>query len=192
MNNEISTKDFILQKAISLFSQKGYDGVGVQEICSSAEITKPTLYYYFGSKSGVLQNIADTYGEQLCNLVQAAAEYQHDFMNSLTKILKCTIQFAQNNKDFFSLHCLLISAPENTEIKNIYSPIKEKLDSIIYKFFKNSVNEFGNMKGKEKLYSILFHNNLYSVTQCIMAKTIKNTEQTIYQIIHSFMYGVAN
>ena len=29
---------------------KGYDAVGVQEIVDTAGITKPTLYYYFGSK----------------------------------------------------------------------------------------------------------------------------------------------
>ena len=42
----------ILQCALELFYAKGYDAVGVQEIAQKAGITKPTLYYYFGSKYG--------------------------------------------------------------------------------------------------------------------------------------------
>ena len=45
----------ILQKALELFSSKGYDGTSVREICEAAEITKPTLYHFYGSKEGVYQ-----------------------------------------------------------------------------------------------------------------------------------------
>lgn len=49
MENNIETtgnKETIKEIAIKLFSEKGYDAVGVQQICEKAEITKPTLYYY--------------------------------------------------------------------------------------------------------------------------------------------------
>jgi TetR/AcrR family transcriptional regulator len=36
-----------------LFSSKGYDGTSVREICERAGLTKPTLYYFFGSKEGL-------------------------------------------------------------------------------------------------------------------------------------------
>lgn len=39
-------KETITEIAIKLFSEIGYDAVGVQQICEKAEITKPTLYYY--------------------------------------------------------------------------------------------------------------------------------------------------
>ena len=40
----------ILNAALDLFHARGYDAVGVQEIVDRAGVTKPTLYYYFGSK----------------------------------------------------------------------------------------------------------------------------------------------
>ena len=49
MENNIETtgnKETITEIAIKLFSEKGYDAVGVQQICEKAKITKPTLYYY--------------------------------------------------------------------------------------------------------------------------------------------------
>jgi AcrR family transcriptional regulator len=48
-----NTRDRILQEALTLFSSKGYDGTSIREICEGAALTKPTLYYFFGSKEGL-------------------------------------------------------------------------------------------------------------------------------------------
>ena len=50
----MDNRERILQCALELFYAKGYDAVGVQEIAQKAGITKPTLYYYFGSKYGLI------------------------------------------------------------------------------------------------------------------------------------------
>ena len=49
----------ILQSALSLFSEKGYDATSVREICQAAGITKPTLYHFYGSKEGVYRALVD-------------------------------------------------------------------------------------------------------------------------------------
>ena len=46
----MENKELIMKCALDLFYAKGYDAVGVQEIVDKAGVTKPTLYYYFGSK----------------------------------------------------------------------------------------------------------------------------------------------
>lgn len=56
----MDNKELILKSALDLFYAKGYDAVGVQEIVDKAGISKPTLYYYFGSKLGLLQNLLET------------------------------------------------------------------------------------------------------------------------------------
>ena len=35
----------LLKSALRLFSKRGYDAVGVQEIVVSAKVTKPALYF---------------------------------------------------------------------------------------------------------------------------------------------------
>ena len=62
---EKNSESIILNKATELFSAKGYDGVGVQEICTESKITKPTLYYYFQSKTGLLSAIIKEKGNLL-------------------------------------------------------------------------------------------------------------------------------
>lgn len=53
------TKTRILQRALELFSCKGYDATSVREICEGALITKPTLYHFFGSKEGAFHALVD-------------------------------------------------------------------------------------------------------------------------------------
>lgn len=55
----VRSNDRILQKALELFSAKGYDATSVREICEAASITKPTLYHFYGSKEGVYRAIVE-------------------------------------------------------------------------------------------------------------------------------------
>ncbi|GAB3669103.1 TetR/AcrR family transcriptional regulator [Actinocorallia lasiicapitis] len=47
----------ILDVALDLFAQKGFDGTGVQEIVTKAGVTKGALYHYFASKDEILFEI---------------------------------------------------------------------------------------------------------------------------------------
>ena len=53
----MDNREAILSEALHLFYVRGYDAVGVQEIVDAAGVTKPTLYYYFGSKKGLLESL---------------------------------------------------------------------------------------------------------------------------------------
>jgi TetR/AcrR family transcriptional regulator len=45
----------IARVAAKLFASRGYDATSVREIVEAAGVTKPTLYYHFGSKEGLAQ-----------------------------------------------------------------------------------------------------------------------------------------
>lgn len=51
------TKDRILDSALTLFAEKGYDGVGVDLIAENAGIKGPSLYKHFKSKEDILYAI---------------------------------------------------------------------------------------------------------------------------------------
>ena len=69
----MDNREILLETALSLFYEKGYDAVGVQEIVDQAGVTKPTLYYYFGSKRGLLEALLNRDFESMeKNLKEAA------------------------------------------------------------------------------------------------------------------------
>lgn len=46
-------RERLLAAALTLFNNKGYAATSVREIVQTAGVTKPVLYYYFGSKEGI-------------------------------------------------------------------------------------------------------------------------------------------
>ena len=47
------TAEGIARVAARLFAERGFDATSVREIAEAAGVTKPTLYYHFGSKQGL-------------------------------------------------------------------------------------------------------------------------------------------
>ena len=190
MSNE-NSRELILKAAMSLFAQKGYEGVGVQEICAAAGITKPTLYYFFKNKQGLLSAIADSYGAELFARLKNALTYTHDFIKGLTDALTAELSFAAEQPDFFRLHCVLLNAPETSEGKAVYAPLSQKILALFTEFFTLSAAEFGNMRRKENLYALLYHNNITALA-ALRAGGQDFSDESIYQIVRNFVYGVAN
>ena len=56
---EKTTKDRILDSALTLFSEKGYDGVGVDLIAEKAGIKGPSLYKHFKGKEAILDALIE-------------------------------------------------------------------------------------------------------------------------------------
>jgi len=55
MKNNLNTKERILSLAISLFAQKGYNGVSMRELARSVNLTVAGLYHYFPDKDTLYQ-----------------------------------------------------------------------------------------------------------------------------------------
>lgn len=51
------TKDLIVETALRLFSQKGFEAVTVRDIAGELDLTAPALYVHFKSKQDILDEI---------------------------------------------------------------------------------------------------------------------------------------
>lgn len=191
-NENDSTENHILKTATRLFSEKGFDAVGVQEIVDKSGITKPTLYYYFKSKTGLLESIINQNESVHIQILEKSAVYEHNFFDSLLKILKAEIDYAERNSDYFRFRINLLNSPEKSESFSAILPFAKKIENLFLKFFKDSANEFGNMKGKEELYSTLFSSNICSIARQVLSSSMKVSDEILYTIIHSFVYGFAD
>lgn len=61
MPKSINTKTDrrIVECALKLFREKGYDNVTIQEICHCSKITKSTFYYHFPSKESLIKEYTE-------------------------------------------------------------------------------------------------------------------------------------
>lgn len=68
------SKQRILDSATKLFAQKGYDGVGIREICKEANANICMISYFWGGKQELYKGIVD-------NLIEKQTEYAKSFLN---------------------------------------------------------------------------------------------------------------
>ncbi len=54
------TANKILSVASKLFSEKGYSNVSIRDVCKETGTTAPVIYYYFGSKKGLFEAVAQS------------------------------------------------------------------------------------------------------------------------------------
>mgnify|MGYP000949834580 FL=1 len=52
----ISTKMQIIETAIGLYKERGYENVSVKDICNRCNLTRGAFYYHFKSKDEILDN----------------------------------------------------------------------------------------------------------------------------------------
>jgi AcrR family transcriptional regulator len=78
----------ILETALELFVTRGYEGTSVREICEAACITKPTLYYFYGSKEGVFRALVHGALEELRQDAEAALAQPVPFIEQLKIITR--------------------------------------------------------------------------------------------------------
>ena len=68
----MNTKETILDSALTLFSEKGYDAVSVAEIAGAVGIKAPSLYKHFPSKQAIfdaiLEKMQDDYTQRASSL----------------------------------------------------------------------------------------------------------------------------
>lgn len=55
----MATKDKILEEALTLFSENGYDGTGVEQIAEKVGVKAPSLYKHFKGKEDIMNALID-------------------------------------------------------------------------------------------------------------------------------------
>jgi AcrR family transcriptional regulator len=59
-----STSEKILQAALAVFLEVGFERANLEKVAAQAGVTKPTVYSHFGSKIGLLQAVAEQQAQQ--------------------------------------------------------------------------------------------------------------------------------
>ena len=88
----------IARSAARLFSNQGYDATSVREIVEAAGVTKPTLYYHFGSKEGLAQALLKPLSK-LGETLQEIARSQGDPVAILVRLFEAHFAFCREEPD---------------------------------------------------------------------------------------------
>ena len=146
----MNTPDLILTHALELFSTRGYDAVGVQELVLAAGVTKPTLYHHFGNKEGVLGALIARDSQPLLTKLEAASHYHGDLTQNLLAVVETYLTFAATRASFYRLLSTCSLAPPESRSYGSAYPVEQQQRGLVEALFENASRDHGNMRGRAR------------------------------------------
>jgi len=190
MEAELDNRSLLLEKALALFADRGYEAVGVAELCEASAVTKPTLYHYYGSKRGLLDAILAERGGRLAAAVKTAAAYGHDVPLGLERIAFAFARSAQADPGFARLRLSLAVAPPSSEAGEAAIPLHEAIYADVEAFFREAAKDHGNMKGRSRPYAAAFIGTIDTYVGLFLAKRGALDDPAVRGAVRQFMYGI--
>lgn len=93
----------MLEAATTLFTQRGFEGVAMDEIAEAVGVTKPMLYSYFDSKEGLYVACIELHARPLLETVQGAIRPGDPPEAQLWKALRAFFHFIDDNRREWSV-----------------------------------------------------------------------------------------
>jgi AcrR family transcriptional regulator len=100
-HSEVDRERMILDAAAAAFYEKGFHGVGVDELGKRAGLTGPTLYRYFSSKDEIL---AALFNEAMDELVSATAMVHDEPMADLARLIRHHVGYAVSQRQLVNVY----------------------------------------------------------------------------------------
>ncbi len=99
----LDPRERIWRAGLKHFAASGYAGTGVQQIVDEAGVTKPTMYYHFGSKAGLYEKLIESAFTERQKVMEEAAAKHSQIAEQLIAVGEAQIAFAQEHKELLRL-----------------------------------------------------------------------------------------
>ncbi len=181
----------ILDQALRLFAEKGYDAVGVQQVVEAAGLTKPTLYHYFGSKQGLFEALIEERSQPLHEAVRQAAEYSGDVTLTITRLARACFSFALAEPLFYRLLLSTWFAPPSSEYSAAVRRVQERQYRLIAAMFEQAAHDHGNMRGRHRRYAVSLRGMIDTyIALWLQGHLALDDETLLHEAVHQFMHGI--
>jgi TetR/AcrR family transcriptional regulator len=185
------TRAELLDRALDLFAAYGYDGVGVQQICGAAGVTKPTLYHHFGSKRGLLETMMEQQLEALHAALAESRAPPGDLAATLTAIAEATFAFAAAHRTFYRLYLTLWFAPIRSEAYDVARAFHERHFTAVERPFREAVDGESALHGRSRALAAAFLGLLNNHVGLALNNYAALNAGLARETAHAFLYGVA-
>jgi AcrR family transcriptional regulator len=135
-----STRERILDVALDLFNEQGYDKASLREIAERLGVTKAALYYHFERKEDILLELhmrLHTLGRDVLDRLGSldpGLESTQVWLDLLDQFIDSVV----NNRELFILHERNRSAFETLEQSDFHTAEHDDLQQMLRRFLENA------------------------------------------------------
>ncbi|NWG92478.1 MAG: TetR/AcrR family transcriptional regulator [Parvularculaceae bacterium] len=113
--------DEILDAALAVFTEKGFDAARVDDIAAAARLSKGAIYLYFDSKEALLRGLIEREVAPVAAQLKALAEAGLDDPKATLRLIVLTAMRLLNDPRIFATPRLVLSvAPRFAEVARFY------------------------------------------------------------------------
>ena len=180
----------LMDCALELFAAYGYDGVGVQNVCEAAAVTKPTLYHYFHSKRGLLEALMqDRIGDLLSPLAELA-KTDGDARETLKLAAAITMTFARKNSAFYRLYVALWFAPLRSEGHEVAAKFHTRHFEAMEAVCGAAMREEARLRNRNRALTASFLGMLNNAIGLALNNYTALNDRAASDLVDQFLYGI--
>jgi len=174
-------KEKVIQKGVELFWCKGYNNLGVEEICKTTGMTKGAFYNAFKSKENFLLSCIESYGVMNTNYL--TKELGDNKRKAINLILKMYVNMLQDQPEMNFAGCMTNNIMSEIGSTNIVAgkataQVFENLLDVIEPVVQKAQKEGDiSLALDSKSVTELMHSTFFGVLT--RAKSTKNNQKAI-------------
>jgi len=133
-------KDAILEAALDVFAQRGFQDATISEIARKANVAGATIFEYFDNKENLLFAIPEKKQKEALDLLQFQLAGIKGALNKLRKLVWFYLWFFQNNRPWTSVVLLILRQNKRFLAAPAYEFIRKWAQEIL-EIFKEGQQE---------------------------------------------------
>jgi TetR/AcrR family fatty acid metabolism transcriptional regulator len=130
----LEKQNAILEGALRVFGEKGFDDATVAAICAEAGISEPTLYEYFESKEDVLFSISELYTRREFERFSELTHFINDPRERVRAIIQAYLEFYEHNPLYTSVALLTLKGNRRYLASPAYQSVRDAARPLIEVF----------------------------------------------------------
>lgn len=172
------TKRRIFLTAIKLFSEKGFDNAGIEEITAVSGVAKGSLYYHFETKEEIFDTLLDSGFKLLENSVEIKFRHRETAEEKLKAIILILIKVVVLYEEFATVVVSnsLASNDRSVKCQKEVSNFCKRIEEVIQEGMDNGEFKQGNAES----LSYLIFSTTYSTALYRIKKDKNATSSEIY------------
>jgi len=97
------TRKQLLEKALLVFSQKGYTATTLQDIAAAAQVTRGAIYWHFGGKAELYNTLIREYADRGNSIMQEAVAEGGTLLDILRRVFVRQLQAIERDPEMRAL-----------------------------------------------------------------------------------------
>ncbi len=189
---ETDTKEHIFKIAAQLFAEKGFNGVSMRELSEQSGVSKPTIYYYFGSKEGIYRALLEAGIEHTQADVARIRALNLSVHDELVVIIKekfrdCR-EYPEFSKFFISVHMSIEKLTFINDFKQRSDEPMMKLEQLLQRGVESG--EFRSDIDIKMAADLLGSTILFHIWRLMESKAANDSDQLAEKIVDTLCNGL--